>query len=311
MIGILAHRFFSWFKSNHNFLVFCYGIAMTLLSINAIFTFVYVLNILINQFTNVEPHIGHIVGSPGSSGILYSAYLTSSIVSFTSIWFATVLLLYNYSKRLQRAKFWILVSLPLVYFLSQFQPLILDLLSSFRQADPVSFGIAYTLILNVNKPAGGILFGIAFLAVARSITHNTVKDFMILSGYGLLLFFGSNQAIVLVNYPYPPFGLVTISFMGLSSYLIFIGIYHSAVSVSQDMELRRSVRKSIVQQYNLLDNIGTAEMDREIQKRVLTITREKQDLLAEGSGIESSLSEEEIKDYLQEVLKEVKEKKQG
>ena len=176
MIGILAYRFFSWFKSNHNLLVFSYGIAGTLLMINAIFTFGYVFNILVNQFPIIEPHIGHIVGSPGSSGILYSAYVTSSILSFISIWFATILLLYNYSRRLRRAKFWILVSIPLVYFLSQFQPLILEYCSSFRQADPVSFGIGYTLILNVNKPVGGILFGLAFLTVARSITHIPVKS---------------------------------------------------------------------------------------------------------------------------------------
>ena len=92
---------------------------------------------------------------------------------------------------------------------------------------------------------------------------------MILSGFGLMLFFGSNQAVVLVNYPYPPFGLATISFLGLSSYLIFVGIYASAISVSGDTELRKSIRKYAITESKLLDSIGSAQMEQQIQRRVI------------------------------------------
>jgi hypothetical protein len=58
-------------------------------------------------------------------------------------------------------------------------------------------------------------------------------------------FYFSNQATTLVSTPYPHFRLATISMsmFGLSSYLILVGIYSSAISVAADSELRRSIRK--------------------------------------------------------------------
>jgi hypothetical protein len=73
-----------------------------------------------------------------------------------------VLLLKHYSRKLGRAKDWIIVSIPLAYFLSQFEPLFLDVLTPFRLSDLILFGIVYTLIFSAAKPVGGILFGVGF-----------------------------------------------------------------------------------------------------------------------------------------------------
>lgn len=48
--------------------------------------------------------------------------------------------------------------------------------------------------------------------------------------------------------------------MGLSSYLIFIGIYSSAISVSEDSKLRASIRKSVEAEVNFIGNIASTEM---------------------------------------------------
>ena len=47
-------------------------------------------------------------------------------------------------------------------------------------------------------------------------------------------------------------------------------------------------------------------MEQEIEKRVLKVAREQQDVLTEQSGIESSLTEEDMKQYLEQVIEEVK-----
>ena len=129
---------------------------------------------------------------------------------------------------------------------------------------------------------------------------------MIISACGLVLLFMSNQAVLLVNLIYPPFGLVTVSFMGLSSYLLLLGVYSSAISVSEDSKLRQSIRQSILAEPKLLDSIGTAQMEQESEKRVLALTKQNQDRMAEESGIQSSLTEEDMKEYLQQVIEEVK-----
>jgi hypothetical protein len=65
---------------------------------------------------------------------------------------------------------------------------------------------------------------------------------MLISAFGIMLIFAANQSIYLVLVPYPPFGLVTVSFMGLASYLFYLGIYSASISVSEDSKLRRSIR---------------------------------------------------------------------
>ena len=59
-----------------------------------------------------------------------------------------------------------------------------------------------------------------------------------LKGIGLVLLFASNQAIIFVNEPYPPYGFVSVLYVGLASYLVLIGIYSSAISISEDSKLR-------------------------------------------------------------------------
>ena len=122
-----------------------------------------------------------------------------------------------------------------------------------------------------------------------------------ISAYGMMLLFCSNQASGLVLVPYPPFGLATVSFFGLASYLIFIGIYSSAISVAQDSELRQSIRGFAIKNSRLLDSIGMAQMEHQIQKRVIALAKQNQDRIREASGIESSLTEEDMKQYLELV----------
>lgn len=56
----------------------------------------------------------------------------------------------------------------------------------------------------------------------------------------------------------------------------------------------------------LLDSIGTAQMEQEIQKKIIDFTKRNQDRMAEETGIQSSLTEEDMKAYLQQVIEEVK-----
>jgi hypothetical protein len=163
------------------------------------------------------------------------------------------------------------------------------------------------MIFAFSKSAGGILFGIAFWIIARRLGDSKiVREYMIISAYGLVLLFVSNQAIVLVDHVYPPFGLVTASFMGLSSYLVLVDIYSSAISVSEDSKLRQSIRKLALKETKLLDSIGTAQMQGEIESMVLQVAKEQEETLKEQTGVQPSLSEEDMKNYLVEVLQEVR-----
>jgi len=149
------------------------------------------------------------------------------------------------------------------------------------------------------------LFATAFVSMARAIPHHQISDYMYISCYGLTLF--SIGIIATVSGAgYPPFGLPTVSLVGPFSFLLFIGLYRSAIATAEDSNLRRSIKVSAKQQLKLLGSIGTAEMERKLQKTVLDITKSNADNLTQESGIEPSLSIDETKQYLNEVLEETK-----
>ena len=74
------------------------------------------------------------------------------------------------------------------------------------------------------------------------------------------------------------------------------------------MTLRQSIRKSVMEQSKLLDNIGTAEMEKEVQKRVLTVVKKTSADMKESTGVDASMNEGEMKDYVELVIKELRSK---
>ena len=52
--------------------------------------------------------------------VLHYVYNYSDLVSFVLIWGATALLLLNYRRRLGLVKFWVIITLPLIYYLGTF-----------------------------------------------------------------------------------------------------------------------------------------------------------------------------------------------
>lgn len=201
------------------------------------------------------------------------------------------------------------MSVPILYFFSLIQPFVINLFYE-NIHNNTNAGIIYTLFLYSLKPLSGILFGIAFWRMSKSIDHVQIKNYMIISAYGMMLMFTSNQPTGLIQAPYPPFGLVTAAFFGLAAFLFLIGVYSSAISVSQDRNIRKYI-KNYAKQLTFLGGIGSAEMEKEIQKivkNVMTEVEVKAQTLENTTGIESSLQEQDIKEYVKIAIQEARKK---
>jgi hypothetical protein len=309
MMVILCHRFFSWFRLNKSYVVSLYGISSITLAANLSITLWLVSSILLALPGEVMPH--PILNVPSFSAnpvkiIPNYAYVITTIASFIITWCATTIgLLKNYTHRTGKFTYWLLLILPLAYFVSQFLVFSLGRLGPVLILNPIFYGILFTILFTLTKPIGGIIFGIGFWMIARNIRkNNVIRNYLIISAYGFLLLFASNQAIVLTFAYYPPFGLVTISFVGLSAYLVLLGIYSSAISMSKDASLRREIRRLAIKESKLLDSIGSAQIEDEVRKRVLHIARLNKSDLGEA-GLPSALDEEDVNQYLGDVLKEI------
>jgi hypothetical protein len=84
-----------------------------------------------------------------------------------------------------------------------------------------------------------------------------IKDYLTISAIGIVMIGIANEASALQQ----TFGAAAHGFVLLSSFMFSIGLYYSAISISQDSSLRRLIRKSTVQ---LLDNMGTQSDDRRL-----------------------------------------------
>lgn len=242
-------------------------------------------------------------------GTFMSYVITIQTYSYTAFiiltWGGTIMILRHNIQRIGSVRFWALVFLPLIYFLSNF----ITLYQEFYPESTVTKGISENfaipiLLYTVSITACGILFGLGFLLIARSISPTShIKEYMMIAGLGVILFFNTSSAVVL-QAAYPPFGLPNVSFVGLAAYLVFFGLYHSALSIAHDVKLRQLVRNSVIKDSGFLNSIGNAQMIGEMEDKVLKITKKYSDVLQEKSGEESSMSDEEIRNYIHYVINE-------
>jgi hypothetical protein len=315
MSGILAQQFFSWYSTRRNLLVLIYGLASSVIALSSIISMAYIVIGLLGRPMEVGPHYAYGIYAYAPNTIMYNlntAYTVTVILSFILMWLGTSLVLRSYSFRLGKRFYWVIISIPLIYFLIQFLPFSVSALSFIISSNPVSLGLVFTLIFTFSKAIGGLMFAIAFYIAARSVTpQSIVRDYMFIASFGIVLFFLSGQTTA-TDASYPPFGLISIIATGLNSYFLFIGLYSSAVSVSADISLRKSIRRTVEDQTKFLEKIGGAEMEsnmQKIQNRVMNSVKEQNIEMEEESGVESSLTEQEIKSYMEEVVREVKERK--
>lgn len=82
-------------------------------------------------------------------------------------------------------------------------------------------------------------------------------------------------------------------------------MYSATQIVSQDTAILRSIRKSTTEQANFIGGIGTAQRNKELESRVLKIAKYFEEELKETSGVESSLTENEVVDYVQYVINKI------
>ena len=231
-------------------------------------------------------------------------------MSFFSIWVTTALLMNYYRERLIKAiVYWVILSIPLVYFVITYfyQFILAKILISYLAIDPITVSIVLGVFLSLSKPIGGLVFAVAFWKISRIISYErNIRTYMIISGWGIFLIFGASQATTLIVSPYPPFGLATITVLNIASYLMLLGIYNSATLVSTNNELRKSIHKHALES-RLLGLIGHAEMENEIQRTVKKIAQDKDRLEIDTEKQQSvELDEDELKKYLDFVIKEVK-----
>jgi hypothetical protein len=320
-LGLLSRAFFLWIKSSRssgnattaskrNVMVLILALSMVAYVVNGVTGLANHLAILQQQLevvTSADVAFFPEFDPESLESQIGTVYQISGSVAYVLTWIGTVLLLRPYIHRIGKIKFYAIMGSAMVYYLISFPLFVLGYTTPAGETDTDVMN--YILIVGIGSIFSGIIFGVAFLSVARTLQKGSaLRDFMIIAAYGLLLFYVAGSAQVSQT-AYPPFGLASVAFTGLSCYLIYTGLYSSAISVSQDLTLRQSIRQSVKEQSKFLDSMGTAQMESELQTRVLRTAKKASDSMEEESGIESSMTEDDMKDYMEIVMNELKDKR--
>ena len=223
-------------------------------------------------------------------------------VLLSASWILTVSILKPYMTRIGKSRFWLLVSVPLLYQL--FAYIIRDAnLATIPGLIDIIYTRQFQFFLGISYHIAGLFFAVAYLTVARTMKRKILKNYMIISSIGIAALFGSLQPGMPFYVCYPPFGLVTITFLGLSSFLLFFGMLGCAAYVSRDTELRKEIFKNNDSISNMLRNMGYAEMQRELENRMIPLSARTQSI--RRHEIHTDLSPEDMKLTIDEVLKEL------
>ena len=339
ILGIISFKFFSWFKSsNRNIMILLYGLAAASLAMSI--TIDAADKILLQQVVvensprgavpesswiyksfdkyqgqvqykvvNPETTTQYVVPDSMKALHKFLVYLVSN-PPYILTWIATLMLLRqfylsNYGRGSKfPIKYWILLSVPLVLYVIG-SGLIISLPPA---EDPYRY--VFRIIFRGGTIGSSILFGISFFIITRKVTEaeirnrnilsvERIKDYLTISAIGIVMIGIANEASALQQ----SFGVAAHGFVLLSSFLFSVGLYYSAISISQDSSLRRLIHKSTVQ---LLDNIGTAQMTEELLARIKKLVLRNQQMLEDEAGISSELNEINLKEDMELVMEELR-----
>ncbi|MDQ3902771.1 MAG: hypothetical protein M3247_03825 [Thermoproteota archaeon] len=153
----------------------------------------------------------------------------------------------------------------------------------------------------------GFLVAFAFLKVSRSVREKVpmqIIESLRTSAIGISLLFASVSANLAFG-SFPPLGILSYSFVALGAYLFVTGIYSSAVSVSTDLELRKMIRRFLLDRSGFIDSIGSANVDLELRKLVISMSKKYVESVEENTNLDIPISDSEYRYYLDESIREV------
>ena len=186
-----------------------------------------------------------------------------------------------------------------------------DLLDELGVQDNPLYGYTYNLFLNTVRTAGGIMFGVSFFVLSKTIMHTQLKKSIVIIGAGLVLLFSANASSLIIMTLYPPWGVISTTFLITGSYLLIVGLDSAAFYLATDSSLRRIIAKSPQKEYDLLKSLGYSEAQRIVTNKVEDISKQVYHEIQSDNLFSISSEPANVKEYIDEVLREEWRKEQN
>ena len=323
--GFRTYKFLSWFKSSvnkrHNIMILAFAVSSMLFAISVtVTTALDTKELVFARPPSIDPHF-HSSNSMASRHLtrielmihLYMFLVPQVLAIAIAETVAVAAFLRYFKDQIGRATFWTIIILPPVLFLTGiFGPQLLTTGSQFVYMEP------RFLIFRVIGTAGWVgadfVIAFAYLLVAKTLarqitsSRNKIFNYLIIAALSTILVSPATNNWI-TNCSYPPFGAIQRAFVVFASFLFSIGTYSVALSVAQDAELRHLARK-YAKEYALLDTLAKPQENAEIIRKVVKLIHKHADAMEKETAVESSmLDDNEVRQYIDLVIRETREKK--
>jgi hypothetical protein len=196
------------------------------------------------------------------------------------------------------------MSIPMIYFLLQYSPLLLEqigTLSSLLMAEGSFFLYFYNFILNTVNIGTGILFGISFYLLSRSLVYVDLKYYLIICGTGIMIIFSSGVSTIITLAPFPAWAIVSLSFILPASFLFLIGLDSATYYIASDTLIRRYLYRHR-DQFELFQALGYTKAADIVEQKI----HKQLDNLKDKTFFKPISELEDTKQYIEKVIVEMK-----
>ena len=226
------------------------------------------------------------------------------ILSFFTLWTSSILLLTGGKEKIKK-RYFVVIGTSLVIFLSQY--IILLGFNSWTFTSFDTFYDLYTIMSIIAFPIGGIFFGFTFWILARKIGVSKdssledkqeirkVKQSMYFTSIGIILLIFSASPVDITRLAYPPFGLLSFTFMNVGALSFFLGIYSLAVAIGGSSYFRTELKKS-----EFLFSIGSSQERLSRRTNIVHLLKTFKEHLLDSETVQEDIDKEYINDVIAE-----------
>ncbi len=321
ILSILSFNFYRWYLKGKNNFTLLYGVLFSLYCISLILALIYLTSGLATHPSTINyTSPRELRGGTFSINIVFQnhvalVYDIFFIMSFLLGWLLTVYMLKQYSRRIGKYKFWILVSIPLFFYLISYEGIILTYFNLDNLISLPILGIIYpsikvalyTAFLNSNIQTTGIFFGFSFVPILLKLKNSLLQNYMIITIIGMMILFASRDFHSIFLNSIPPNGTITISFMSIGAFMLFTGIISFLKLAARDKEFYRDLIIRIESDISLIKNIVLTEKETEISNKIKPLIEYSNKWQKEHEY--RPMKNEEVIQIIQDVISEVREKK--
>jgi mRNA-degrading endonuclease RelE of RelBE toxin-antitoxin system len=106
------------------------------------------------------------------------------------------------------SKSYIILVVPLIYFIFPFHTYFANLLSPFALNSPIAVSVIYIILFSATKQVGAFLFSLSFLIASTVVPKDSVRKSLLISCIGMTILFSCVEITPLQYKVLPPYGLI-------------------------------------------------------------------------------------------------------